>query len=82
METDDILSCIISILVTQKLDNIGVTLKYLSFLYQNQLEAVMGSFQVDVFRVDLLVAYEYLTQPVLHLSIEDLAKIESESTTA
>ena len=42
----------------------------------------MGSFQVDVFRVDLLVAYEYLTQPVLHLSIEDLAKIESESTTA
>ena len=63
--------------MTHKLDNIGITLKYLSFLYQNQLEAVLGSFQTDAYRVDLEVAYEYLTQPVLRLSIEDLNKLES-----
>ena len=63
--------------MTYKLDNIGITLKYLSFLYQNQLETVLGSFQTDAYRVDLEVAYEYLTQPVLCLSIEDLNKLES-----
>ena len=63
--------------MTHKLDNIGITLKYLSFLYQTQLEAVLGSFQTDAYRVDLEVAYEYLTQPVLRLSIEDLNKLES-----
>ena len=43
----------------------------MNFLYGNSLENVFGSFQVDCYRVDLDVSYEYLTQPVVHLSIDD-----------
>lgn len=35
------------------------------------MENVLGSFQVDCYRVDLEVSYEYLTQTVVILSIED-----------
>ena len=43
--------------MTYKMDNIGVFLKYLSFLYEKEIEAVLGSFQADLYRVDLEVAY-------------------------
>ena len=56
-------------LVRGKMDNIGLTLKYITFLYQDSIETVMSVFQVDSFRVDLEVAYEYLTLPVLRLSV-------------
>ena len=37
----------------------------------------MGKSQIDAYRVDLEVAYEYLTQPVVHISLDDFDKIES-----
>lgn len=58
-------------MVVHKLDNIGVTLKYINFLYGQAMENVLASFQVDCYRVDLEVSYEYLTQTVVVLSIED-----------
>lgn len=61
------------------MDNIGVTLKYMSFLYEKSLESVLSSFQVDCYRVDLEVSYEYLTQPVVVLSIDDFDMIPKSS---
>lgn len=43
----------------------------MSFLYQEALESVLGSFQVDCYRVDLEVSHEYLTQPVVVVSIDN-----------
>jgi hypothetical protein len=64
LEKDDILSCLIYILVTYKIDDLGVALSYLKFLLGEEVDNVLREFKVDCYRADLEGVYEYLTMPV------------------
>lgn len=58
-----------------KLDEIGQTLRYLGFLWGGEIESVLGAYQVDSFRVDLEVAYSYLSEPVVRVELPSLAEL-------
>jgi hypothetical protein len=76
VEKEDVLSAVIYTLVQHKLDEIGQTLKYLGFLWGQDMQNVLGAYQVDSFRVDLEVAYSYLTEPLMHVELPSLAELE------
>lgn len=68
LEKDDILSCIICILVTYKLDDLGVALNYFKFILGKEIDNVLREFKVDCYLTDLEGVYEYLATPVTKIS--------------
>jgi hypothetical protein len=67
VEKDDVLGCIMYVLVTHKLDNVGCFLAYLSFLLGQDIDVVLRERKVDCFRADLEAAYWFVSQPVVKL---------------
>jgi hypothetical protein len=44
-------------------------------LWGGEIESVLGAYQVDSFRVDLEVAYSYLSEPVVRVELPSLAEL-------
>ncbi len=71
------MACVIYIMVHYKVRDMQQILTYFSFLYERDLQDVLGAYQVDSYRVDLEVAFEYLSQPAAQPKPASLRKIDS-----